>query len=621
VESKTPKQVAKLRILDPACGSGSFLINAYQFLLDWYHDWYLAHKLRSWAKGRNPVLVQTTSGWKLTIAERKRILLDNIYGVDIDPQAVEVTKLSLMLKVLEGESEQTIQPFLRLFQQRALPDLGDNIKCGNSLIGPDFYQQQNLPLINDDERLRINVFDWNNEYPETMKSGGFDAVIGNPPYIRIQRIDHIQSDYFYKSFKTPMSKTDLSQLFLEKSFSLVKIKSLMGFVCSSQWMSTDYGMNMRKMLSKGKLRSIVDFGSLPVFKKANTYPAIFILSPTPSDSLSIKRINSSDQLNIYSIEQIETRKISLHLLSESPWSFESFNLQARLRERAIEFSPLKEFGKAMIGDLTGMDAAFVLYRDKAIKAKFEKDVLYPYAYRGNEINRYEYVHPKSVVIYPYKESINGHPELIPESIIRKQFPKIYEHLVNFKDQLRQRKDSRRLYATGSDWYRHLRPGTFNLIHPIKLAVRGIGIKMNVGLLPENTIFNGANCPCIIPANFGEYSYFYFLGILNSKLVSWHLRSFCPPKLGGYTRFTAKNISEIPIRKIDFSCLSDKKSHNLMVAHVEQVIQLHKLATQTKTPHEEEALQRQIDAMDKQIDQLVYQLYGLNSEEIGVIEET
>jgi hypothetical protein len=186
VEGKTPRQIAKLRILDPACGSGSFLINAYQFLLDWRHDWYLGNEPGKWAKGRNPALVQTTSGWKLTISERKRILLDNIYGVDIDPQAVEVTKLSLLLKVLEGASEQTIQPFLRLFQQRALPDLGDNIKCGNSLIGPEAFQQAQLSLLPEADQYRINIFNWTQEFPEIIQKGGFDAIIGNPPYIRIQ---------------------------------------------------------------------------------------------------------------------------------------------------------------------------------------------------------------------------------------------------------------------------------------------------------------------------------------------------------------------------------------------------------------------------------------------------
>src|SRR5216117_687408 len=141
LENKTPKQAAKLRLLDPACGSGSFLIGAYQYLLDWHRDWYSDNDPKKSATGRNPVLYQAPGGeWKLTTTERKRILLQNIFGVDIDAQAVETTKLSLLPKVLEGESKQTLATQLRFYHERALPDLGSNIKCGNSLIGQDFYQ-------------------------------------------------------------------------------------------------------------------------------------------------------------------------------------------------------------------------------------------------------------------------------------------------------------------------------------------------------------------------------------------------------------------------------------------------------------------------------------------------
>src|SRR3989338_5096702 len=150
IKDITPKDISKIRILDPACGSGSFLLGAYQYLLDWHRDWYIANSPEKWATGRSPALYQSgksevrspkseTDNWRLTTAERRRILLNNIYGVDIDPQAVEVTKLSLLLKVLEGESEQTIVKQLKMFHERALPDLGNNIKCGNSLIGTDFY--------------------------------------------------------------------------------------------------------------------------------------------------------------------------------------------------------------------------------------------------------------------------------------------------------------------------------------------------------------------------------------------------------------------------------------------------------------------------------------------------
>src|SRR5207249_9886582 len=175
LENKTPKQAAKLRILDPACGSGSFLIGAYQYLLDWHRDWYSDNEAKKWATGKNPAIYQGPGGeWKLTTTERKRILLQNIYGVDIDAQAVEVTKLSLLLKVLEGESDETLKRQLSFVRERALPDLGRNIKCGNSLIGTDYFDGQLLP---DEEAMRrINPFDWKAGFPEIMQAGGFDVV-------------------------------------------------------------------------------------------------------------------------------------------------------------------------------------------------------------------------------------------------------------------------------------------------------------------------------------------------------------------------------------------------------------------------------------------------------------
>ncbi len=212
LENKTPRQATKLRILDPACGSGSFLLGAYQLLLDWHRDWYVEERARKGTAHRAPndsqigkvgatrrvahtkefpIYQAGENEYRLTIAERKRILLNNIYGVDIDPQAVEVTKLSLLLKVLEEESAETINRQLKLLHERALPDLGSNIKCGNSLIGPDFYEGQQLDLLDEEERYRVNVFDWEAEFPEVFnrkdakgakKETGFDVVTGNPPW-------------------------------------------------------------------------------------------------------------------------------------------------------------------------------------------------------------------------------------------------------------------------------------------------------------------------------------------------------------------------------------------------------------------------------------------------------
>jgi hypothetical protein len=171
---KRPRQIDSIRILDPACGSGSFLLGAYQYLLDYHRDWY---QKDGTGKHTKEIYQGRGGQWYLTIQEKKKILLNNIYGVDIDPQAVEVTKLSLLLKVLEGENQDTLERQMKLFRERALPDLESNIKCGNSLTGPDFYNGHQMSFFDED------AFEWRSEFAEIIGKGGFNIVIGNPPYL------------------------------------------------------------------------------------------------------------------------------------------------------------------------------------------------------------------------------------------------------------------------------------------------------------------------------------------------------------------------------------------------------------------------------------------------------
>ncbi len=655
---KRSANLRPLRVLDPACGSGSFLLGAYQYLLDWYQKKYVEDGPEKHAKGRNPRLYRGPGGeWRLTTAERKRILLTHIYGVDIDPQAVEVTKLSLLLKVLEGETHETLDSFYRLFQERALPDLGANIKCGNSLIGPDFFAgaEYSLPClpprrrrgrqVDEEERYRINPFDWRAEFPDVFPhapsplvgeghlpaapaaqaggegepTGGFDAVIGNPPYIRIHRIGHTEADYLYRVFKTPVSKTDLSQLFLEQSLSLLSERGVAGFICTSQWMSTDYGREMRRLLSGGYLYEIVNFGSLPVFCSASTYPAIFIIRRAASRLLTVRTIRSSDHLSAAGIENAPTTGIEWGSLGESPWNLSDFDLLAVLEKNGVPWKPLAEIGHAYVGTLTGMDAAFVLSRKEVECLGMEADFLFPYAFRGEEVERYVRVIPDAVVIYPYAEGDSGEALLLAEDKLAR-CPNVYKFLCARKDELRRRKDSRRLYAAGSDWYRHLRPGRFSYIRPAKLVVKGIGRRLEVGVLPGNTCFNGANCPGIIVDKATGYGEDFVLGVLNSKLVSRHLRSVCPPKLSGYSRFTTSALNRLPLPALDSRRETDKARHDNMVSLVQTMLDLHKHLATARTAHEKTLLQRQITATDQQIDQLVYALYGLTADEIKIVED-
>jgi hypothetical protein len=232
LNGKSVRQVARIRVLDPACGSGSFLISAYQHLLDWHLTKYLADG----AAAHQAELRQGSSGdWRLTTKERKRILLNSIYGVDIDPQAVEVSKLSLMLKVLEGETEETLNQTLRLFHERALPDLANNIKCGNSLVGTDVQEQ----LVDDDAQL-ANPFDWDQEFPAIMSNGGFEVVIGNPPYDVLEKDrgksswpHEVLADYVRarRDYKPALGgKTNLYRYFIVRCLGLVRPNGRFGMI-------------------------------------------------------------------------------------------------------------------------------------------------------------------------------------------------------------------------------------------------------------------------------------------------------------------------------------------------------------------------------------------------------
>jgi len=281
LEGKAPKQVARLRILDPACGSGSFLLGAYQHLLDWHLEWYARNDPEKYAKGRNPAIYQGPSGaWRLTTAERKRILLNGIYGVDIDPQAVEVTKLSLLLKVLEGESAETLRRQFALFHERALPDLSGNIRCGNSLIGPDFYNGNQMDLFDDEARSRVNVFDWDHEFPEILggDAPGFDAVIGNPPYVRPHNIEPVSKEYFWKHYRTFVKKSDLYCCFIERATYLLKDGGALGFIVSNGFLRLDSFEKLRCfLLDHVSLRRIIDFTG-NVFPQATVKTAILLFS-------------------------------------------------------------------------------------------------------------------------------------------------------------------------------------------------------------------------------------------------------------------------------------------------------------------------------------------------------
>ncbi len=581
VEGKSPQEVGGLTetwkssktkrpitVLDPACGSGSFLLGAYQYLLNWYRDQYVADDPQKHATGREPRLYQQANGqWWLTTAERKRILLAHIYGVDIDTQAVEVTKLSLLLKVLEGESGESLERQLRLLHERALPDLGDNIKCGNSLIGPDFYQNQQMSLLDEEERLRINVFDWSGKdgFHEIMQAGGFDAVIGNPPYVLLQSLGMPPVfEYLERNYISARYKIDTYQVFTEKALVLVKNGGLFGLITPNTFLRNKHAIELRRLLLANTEIESLQLHDYPVFHGASvdTCVGIFRRNSTgaaSSHTVIVERLTTpTESKQLGHAKQSDWQKRE-DLNFDLPGDKNATRVLTKIRTVSTR---LGDFATAYFGIQTHDRKRFVSGESNGLNWKPAID--------GGNIGRYS--------LSPPVEWVNVEPLAIKSG----GNSKVYENL--------------------------------------RVGVRQIGRRPIATLLPAswyslNTIYN------IFFVRPVDYDLRYILGIIASKLCGWYWETNFYDQKRTFPKIKKGPLLSIPIRTIDFSKKIEAGAHKEIVNKVQQMLDLNKRLGEVKTEHEKTALRRQIDATDRHIDQLVYELYGLTADEIRLVEES
>ncbi len=641
VKDKTPKEVAKLRILDPACGSGSFLIGAYNYLLKWHRDWYISNLvpvvkekgatstevkalLPPDARGAEnlPVYKASNGGesrvrsdWNLTTAERKRILLNNIYGVDIDRQAVEVTKLSLLLKVLEEENEETVSKQLKLFKERALPSLHENIKCGNSLIGSDIYKDVQVTLDDPAVAKRINAFDWDLEFAEIMKGGGFDAVIGNPPYVRQESIADLK-EYFKAHYQVFHSAADLYSYFIEKGITLLKQKGLFSYIVANKWMRANYGLPLRNYLKRFDIREIIDFGDLPVFQTATTYPCIICIRMIPpSNGMVAVNVDSLDFSDLQEYVLNHQQPVESSDLDDNCWSLENKNIKDLLNKIKSIGQPLGVYvnGKILRGILTGLNKAFVIDAETQ-KKLIQQDIkstefIRPFL-AGRDIRRYQTPEPDKYLILIEKgwTNKNSEGEKRKWQWFQQKYPAIAKYLEPFAIEGEKR------YDKGDYWWELRACGYYHEFETPKIIIPAI-VKSASYAFDTKGIYSNDKTS-IIPT-----SDLYLLGLLNSKVTDFFIHSIASTKQGGYFEYKPMYLSQLPIRTINLSDPTDKARHDKIVTLVERMLDLNKRLPETRTDQEQILIQRQVAATDKEIDELVYELYGITDEERKIVEGT
>lgn len=536
------------------------MLGAYQSLLDWHQDYYVNHTLDKWIKGKSPRLYQNDRGeWKLTIDERKRILLNNIYGVDIDSQAVEVTKLSLLLKVLEGEDEQTISSQMALFQKRVLPDLSNNIKCGNSLIQNDIYTGSQTALFDEEEFYRVNAFDWKNEFSNIIQSGGFDAVIGNPPWISLTgkfgNDIHTSSEiaYLIKRFQGNTYMPNMYEYFVTQGLNLTKSDGFFGFIVPDRLGFNDQFIDLRKrILTETHILLLVYKSPFPGIT-ADTLIFVFHKGkPFQEHCIAISEYGKP-----------EIQRIQAELLEHATYKFEYFeNIESMQIITKLE----------SLGAVKPLDGLCKSTSGFGGKSKLiQKEQTFPEqipTLKGDSIGRYE---TRQGYWFNFrKENITGRTT---DKTKLGASPKIL-----------LRKTGDRIIATYDD----------------------------SGIFPEQSLY-------FLYDNHSKMDFKFILGVLNSKLLTYYYRARSLTNKKSIAQVKKKDLDQLPVYNITPSNVAEKALYDKVIESVDRMLALHKQKKDVTLPQAQTILARQIESTDKQIDKLVYELYGLIEEEIQIIE--
>ena len=565
LEGKTPAEISKadhpVRILDPACGSGSFLLGAYEYLLTWYRDEYVKAGPEKHIKGKEPKLYQSEGGaWKLTTSERKRILLNHIYGVDIDSQAVEVTKLSLLLKVLEGETKDSVSTQRRLFNERALPDLSKNIKCGNSLIGSDFYKDKQLDLFNEEERIRINAFDWEEEFKEVFKDGGFDAVIGNPPYGAW--FDENESDYFKSKYRVFSGIKDVYPCFMEQSINALNEKGKLSFIVPSAWLGGPGYKNLRQIILPLTVEKIL---LLPfdVFKDAYVDTTVFVLSKLPSKMEH--RVHTFTYPKRSKLTSIDLGDQQYERIEQERW------------KKTEDGKFITNMGAVQLLNKITHQMPVTLTTIIDIK----RGVLFDKSLLTTDRSSHE--------SYPYFEG----------DVYRYQFHEECPSWIEFNDQMKERPKEIK-------WFQNERVLLRRLVNRQQRLM---------ATLVSDAFITNKNLYSVLSKN-DRVNIKVILGILNSKLVSYlYINQVTQATKDDFPQVTIKDFLNLPCPELS----EDTPLHDKMVSLVSSMLSLHKQLQSANTEQDRTIIQRQINVTDKEIDRLVYELYELTPDEIKIVE--
>lgn len=608
---KTPADIEKMTFADIACGSGSFLIEVYAFLLEYHLRWYVANPTQA---GKDDII--TRDGLpKLTIQRRQSILLNNVFGVDIDFQATEVTQLSLYLKLLEDVTMQEADTFAQR-KRRLLPDLRKNIVCGNSIVEEDYWGMLNAEANDPTEERRVNALDYDGAFPAIMKRGGFDVVVGNPPYVRQETLGEGFKQYVKERYKVYHGTADLYTYFIERGVNVLRPGGRFGIIVANKWMRANYGKPLRSWLKGERINRVIDFGDLPVFQNATTYPCIMLMeraTPEPTFLAATIKSLAFDSL----AEEVEGASFGVRLagLDDGGWTLANETKQDLLKKLRSVGVPLGEYvgGKIFRGVLTGLNEAFVIdaeTRGRLIQEDRKSAELIKPFLLGRDIKRYQQPTAKQYLIRIEKGWTRRKAGNLNSKDAWKwlegNYPSIANHLKPHTEKGEKR------YDKGEYWWELRACDYYGEFEKPKILIPAI-VQRGSYTVDRQGIFSNDKSAIIAGDDL------YLLGLLNSIVLDYVMHSISSTKQGGFYEYKPMYVSQLPIRVLNLKNKQEREQHEQMTRLVGQRMELQSKFDAAITEHDRERHERSINRTEREINKLVYELYNLTEEEIAMVE--
>jgi hypothetical protein len=453
--------------------------------------------------------------------------------------------------------------------------------------------------------------------------GGFDVVIGNPPYVRQEMLGEFK-DYFQKHYEVYHGVADLYAYFIERGISLLKNSGLFSYIVANKWMRANYGEPLRRWMKTQRIEEIIDFGDLSVFETATTYPCIIrirkearTIPPLAKGgkggfSFPVTKVATLNFQNLDDYVKENAFPVVRASLDDKGWSLTDEKSQALLNKLRKVGIPLGEYvkGKIYRGVLTGLNEAFVIdenTKDRLIAEDIKSAELIKPFLIGRDIKRYEPPQSDRYLIFTRR------------GVDIKKYPAIQKYLLSFKDKLLPKPQDWK----GETW-KGRKPGPYKWyeiqdaidyfaeFEKPKIIVPAI-VRSASYTLDTEGFYSNDKTSIIVTDNL------CLLGVLNSKVTDFVMHSISSTKQGGYFEYKPMYLQQLPIRTIDFNNPSEKVIHDKLISLVDRMLELHKKKTPLPPSAEREKIEKEIAVTDEKIDEIVYGLYRITEEEKKIIE--